>query len=161
MGRKRVRFTLFLCSIEAKTDQSLPCRNNGSVVLFIADRATKGGDLFEGLEIWGDEEYRQLQGTYPVVFLSFAGIKQTTYDHTKFAVNRLFTNLYNQYEWLLKDDRYTETDRRFFQKVTEEMPDPVAADVINQLCEWLYRYYGKKCIVLLDKEGAVFQCSAS
>lgn len=33
------------------------------------------GDLFEGLSIWDEETYRQLQGTYPVIFLSFANIK--------------------------------------------------------------------------------------
>ena len=33
------------------------------------------GELFEGLSIWEDEEYRVLQGTYPVIFLSFANIK--------------------------------------------------------------------------------------
>ena len=32
-------------------------------------------DLFQGLKIWEDEEYRQLQGTYPVIFLSFADVK--------------------------------------------------------------------------------------
>ena len=36
-------------------------------------------DLFEGLSIWDDRRYRDLQGTYPVIFISFAGIKENTF----------------------------------------------------------------------------------
>ncbi|MCI8647506.1 MAG: AAA family ATPase, partial [Firmicutes bacterium] len=36
-------------------------------------------DLFEGLSIWQEEEYRKLQGTYPVVFLSFANVKDSSF----------------------------------------------------------------------------------
>lgn len=38
------------------------------------------GDLFENLAIWQEERYRRLQGTYPVISLSFANIKQRDYD---------------------------------------------------------------------------------
>lgn len=30
------------------------------------------GDLFQGLKVWEEEKYRRLQGTYPVLFISFA-----------------------------------------------------------------------------------------
>lgn len=33
-------------------------------------------DLFEGFSIWEEEEYRRLQGTFPVISLSFAGVKE-------------------------------------------------------------------------------------
>ena len=42
---------------------------------FSVKYADRGG-LFEGLSIWEDGKYRQMQGTYPVIFLSFAGIKE-------------------------------------------------------------------------------------
>ena len=37
-------------------------------------------DLFEGLDIWKEEPYRDIQGTWPVIFLSFAGIKGEDYQ---------------------------------------------------------------------------------
>ena len=40
------------------------------------------GNMFEGLSIWQDEKYRQLQGTFPVISLSFANIKEKTYENT-------------------------------------------------------------------------------
>ena len=36
-------------------------------------------DLFEGLSIWEDENYHYLQGTYPVISLSFANVKARNY----------------------------------------------------------------------------------
>ena len=38
------------------------------------------GDLFEGLSVWKDEKYRGLQGTYPVIALSFARVKATSFS---------------------------------------------------------------------------------
>ena len=46
---------------------------------FSVEYADKG-DLFEGLSIWKEEKYRDIQGTYPVISLSFAGIKESNYD---------------------------------------------------------------------------------
>lgn len=42
---------------------------------FSVDYADRG-EVFEGLSIWEEEKYRKLQGTYPVISLSFARIKE-------------------------------------------------------------------------------------
>ena len=52
------------------------------------------GDLFEGLFIWKDEKYRQIQGTYPVISLSFANVKEKDFAMTRKKICQLFTNLY-------------------------------------------------------------------
>lgn len=49
---------------------------------FSVDYADRGC-LFEGLSIWEREEYRKLQGTYPVISLSFAGVKEKDYPMTR------------------------------------------------------------------------------
>ena len=54
--------------------------NMNMLECFFSNKYKDRGDLFEGLEIWRDEKYRELQGTYPVIFLSFASIKQVRYD---------------------------------------------------------------------------------
>ncbi|MBQ1310592.1 MAG: AAA family ATPase, partial [Blautia sp.] len=118
-----------------------------------ADRA----DLFEGLDIWKEEKYRLLQGTWPVIFLSFAGIKHSDFANTKETLNRLIANLYRQYASMLEDGKFTEADRKAYQEVNGSMSDPVAALSLNLLCEWLYRYYGKKCILLLDEYDTPLQ----
>lgn len=51
------------------------------------------GDLFEGLSIWRDGEYRALQGTYPVISLSFANVKEKSYEITRKKICQLLTDL--------------------------------------------------------------------
>ena len=124
---------------------------------FFSNQYAGRGDLFEGLDIWKDEKFRELQGTYPVIFLSFAGVKQTTYEKTRNLINELIVKIFVQYDWILKEDCITEKDRDFFARVSIDMDDVTAALSINTLCSWLYRYYGKKCIVLLDEYDTPMQ----
>ena len=60
-------------------------------------------DLFEGLSIWEEKEYRQLQGTYPVISLSFANIKEKNFPMTRKKICQLITKLYEEYSFLLSD----------------------------------------------------------
>ncbi len=124
---------------------------------FFSNKYEGRADLFEGLEIWQDEKFRKIQGTYPVISLSFAGVKYANYKDTRIALNGLIWDLYNQYEWLLAKNKFTDADRDAFREVSKEMDDPTAAMSLNRLCEWLYRYYGKKCIVLLDEYDTPMQ----
>ncbi|MGN0141259.1 MAG: AAA family ATPase [Roseburia sp.] len=58
------------------------------------------GDLFEGLSIWEDEEYRKLQGTYPVISLSFARVKETNYTTAREKICEILRNLYIKFSFL-------------------------------------------------------------
>ena len=115
------------------------------------------GDLFEGLSIWEDEKYRALQGTYPVIFLSFAGVKAVNYETTRESINKLIVNLYNDYKYILEDKRFDEKDRGFFNEVSMDMSDSTAYTSINQLCKYLEKYYGRKCIVIVDEYDTPMQ----
>lgn len=123
---------------------------------FSVDYANRG-DLFEGLYIWQDETYRQLQGTYPVISLSFANVKERDYESTKYRVCQLLADLYNQNIFLLDSEILTNADKVYFQSVCADMPEVVATSSIHKLCDFLYRYYGKKVIVLLDEYDTPMQ----
>ncbi|MDE6055800.1 MAG: AAA family ATPase, partial [Lachnospiraceae bacterium] len=64
---------------------------------FFSNKYASRGDLFEGLEIWSDERYRQLQGTYPVIFLSFAGVKADNIKDMKAIFKIILTNIYGMH----------------------------------------------------------------
>ena len=72
------------------------------------------GDLFEGLSVWNEEKYRQLQGTYPVISLSFAGIKENNYKTVRKQLCQQLTDLYAQHAFLLNEDILYETERDYF-----------------------------------------------
>ena len=124
---------------------------------FFSNKYADRGDLFEGLDIWKDEKYRKIQGTYPVIFLSFALVKYNDFETTKKIINGLLVEMYIQNKWMLENERFTDEDRNFFKQVNENMDDATATQAIRRLCEWMYRYYGQKCIVLLDEYDTPMQ----
>ena len=124
---------------------------------FSVDYAGRG-DLFEGLSIWEKEKFRKLQGTYPVISLSFARIKENNYETTKEKLCQILTNLYIKYSFVRDSDVLTDADRLFFDRILSlEMKESDATSALHQLSNYLYRYYGKKVIILLDEYDTPMQ----
>lgn len=116
-----------------------------------------GSDLFDGLSIWQEEKYRQLQGSYPVISLSFANIKENTYALTRKKICQMLVNLYAKYSFLKGSSRLEDSDLKYFSRVSVDMDDVDASLAIYQLSSCLYRYYGKKVIILLDEYDTPMQ----
>ena len=55
---------------------------------------------FEGLSIWEDEKYRALQGTYPVIFLSLAGVKANNFRGARNGIVKALANAYDAHRYL-------------------------------------------------------------
>lgn len=115
-------------------------------------------DLFEGLSIWQEEEYRRLQGTYPVIFASFADVKESNFADARKKLGRIIANLYSRYDFLLEGDCLSEGEKALYCKgKNAEMDDVDTALALNQLSGYLSRYYGKKVILLLDEYDTPMQ----
>ena len=114
-------------------------------------------DLFEGMSIWKNEEYRALQGTYPVISLSFANIKEKNYEITRKKICQMLTDLYADHTFLLNSTALEEKDREFFRRITVDMDDADASMAIHNMTKYLSRYYGKKVIILLDEYDTPMQ----
>lgn len=118
---------------------------------------TDRGDLFEGLNIWKEEAYRELQGTYPVISLSFANVKETTYPQTKQRICRLIAEVYSKNRFLLESDLLSDQDKQFFLNVNSDMSEEVATFSLHKLTDFLSRYYKKNVIILLDEYDTPMQ----
>ena len=114
-------------------------------------------ELFEGLGIWKDEEYRELQGTYPVIFLSFADIKGNTFEMARQQVCIKILDLYEENEYLLEGDILGESEKAFYKSVSMDMSDAIISTSLNKLCVFMYKYYGKKVIIILDEYDTPMQ----
>ena len=123
---------------------------------FSVDYAGRG-DLFEGLSVWQQEKYRRLQGTYPVIALSFAKVKETSYQEARKKICRILSDLYRQFDFLWNSEKLTPREKELYQAVSDDMEDYVAAESLNALSNLLMRYYGKKVIILLDEYDTPMQ----
>ena len=114
-------------------------------------------DLFEGLGIWEEEKYQRLQGTYPVISLSFANVKEKTYAATVRKINQILLNLYSMNDFLLQSGKLNDKEKRYFSSVDVDMDEVTATMAIHQLARFLCNYYGKKVIILLDEYDTPMQ----
>ncbi len=114
------------------------------------------GDLFEGLSIWKDEKYRGLQGTWPVISLSFADIKETSFIQARKKMCRIINELYKQFDFLLKTDLLTESEKKDFW-ISADMEDNQLSFSLKLLSSHLSRYYGKKVLIFLDEYDTPMQ----
>ncbi len=128
-----------------------------TILQFFSVNYANRGDLFEKQFIWKEEKYRNLQGTYPVLSISFANVKETNYELTKKRIFQILENLYAKYQFLLESDILTSGERIYFKSISAQMDEVDASDAIHNLCKYLYRYYGKKVIVLLDEYDTPMQ----
>lgn len=115
------------------------------------------GELFEGLSIWREEKYRQMQGTWPVLALSFAQVKENTFQGARRSICRIIEEQYNKNEYLLAGDLLNEKEREYYREVTAKMTDDMAAASLRAMAGFLSKYHGKKVIVLLDEYDTPMQ----
>ena len=134
--------------------------NMSMVEEFFSVQYENRGDLFEGLSIWEEEKYQKLQGTYPVIGISFANIKEENYTDTKLRINQLVSNLYSNFWFLLDSPHLKDHEKKYIKDVTEQeldLPDTVLTMSLHKLAGFLYKHYGKKVILLLDEYDTPMQ----
>ncbi len=127
------------------------------VECFFSVKYADRSELFEGLSIWEEERFRALQGTYPVLFFSFAEVKDQTFEEARENICTLIWNLYNANHFLLDGNILNEEEKTQFRSVGKDMPNRTAMDSLRYLMGYLSRYYGKKVIVLLDEYDTPLQ----
>ena len=125
--------------------------NMSMMECFFSNKYANRADLFEGLSIWEEEKYRKLQGTYPVIFLSFAAVKADNLPDVKEQIKQEIVRLYRRNGYLAESDCLSEEEKREYREISVEMSDARLATSIGVLCEYMSRYYGKNVIVLLEE----------
>lgn len=115
------------------------------------------GEVFHGMSIWEDERYRRLQGTYPVIFLSFAGVKENTFTEARRQICQIIKVLYDKYDFLHSSDFLNEHEKDFYGRISAEMEGYIASASLHTLSGYLSRHYGKKVIILLDEYDTPLQ----
>lgn len=141
--------------------------NMSMLECFFSTEYAGRGDLFEGLAIWKDEKYRRLQGTYPVLNVSFAEIKGRTFGDTREGLLAVLRELYGKHRYLLQGDSLSEDEKKNYYNLGQhlddgadparEISDTTIARALKTLMIYMARYYGKKVILLLDEYDTPLQ----
>ena len=131
--------------------------NMSTLEAFFSVEYADRGDLFEGLAIWEEEKYRKLQGTYPVISLSFANIKEKDYETSCYRIRQLLKKQYEKYYFLRESSLLSTAEQKYFEQMASEMSEMDAPMALYQLADYLHRYYGKKVIILLDEYDTPMQ----
>ena len=130
---------------------------------FFSNKYAGRSDLFEGLSIWeekssdGEYKYRKLQGTFPVIFLSFANVKATSFEDMVFKITHVITDLYNENDYLLEGNLLNEKEKEYYNNIKPGMDAKLAADAIHLMAGFMQRYYSQKVIIILDEYDTPLQ----
>ena len=112
---------------------------------------------FQDMDIWKEQKYRELQGTYPVISLTFSSIKERNYQDAKKKICAIIQMLYQKYRFLIDEDVLSEQEKDEFLRVSAETPEYEASLTLKKLSAYLNRYYGKNVIILLDEYDTPMQ----
>ena len=116
------------------------------------------GDLFAGMKIWEDEKYHSLQGRFPVIALSFANVKGINFIDAKRQICHEIVGLYNRHQFLFDKEGFLNSkEKEFFNAVSRDMDNDIAALSLKNMSEMMARYYGNKVIILLDEYDTPMQ----
>ena len=137
--------------------------NMSMVECFFSNKYAGRQDLFEELFIWNarskdkDFQYRDLQGIFPVIFLSFANIKATKYEDMKYKISEVITELYEQNRYLLEGTLLSENEKSYYNRMTWNASDAMLSSSLHQMSNFLQRYHGREVMILLDEYDTPMQ----
>ena len=126
-------------------------------IYFFSDKYAGRSDLFEGLAIWKEEKFQNMQGTYPVIFMTFAGVKGKNYEEATIGIKKQIVMLFSAYSYLREYEHFDENEKRAFSNVQEGMSDADAEYSLNLLSTLLEKYHGKKVLIFLDEYDTPLQ----
>ena len=117
---------------------------------FDIENKDKNRKLFSELYI-SNSEYMKYQGKNPVIFVTFKDLKQDTWEECFESLKSLISDIYDEYSFIREslDDR----NKKKFNKIFYEEDGNYEKGLLD-ISKYLYRYYGKKVILLIDEYDA-------
>lgn len=140
--------------------------NMSMLKCFFSNQYAGKSYLFKKHSIWKEKKYQKLQGTFPVIYLSFADVKADNYEECRNGIIAIINELYQLHRYLLHSDIVTDGEKELFRALDNYSNNPspdkkitneIVARSIKTLSSCLMRYYGKKVIILLDEYDTPMQ----
>ena len=123
---------------------------NMSMIKYFFDIENKEENrkLFDGLNI-SESEHMQEQGQYPVIYISFRNMEEVSWENSHIAIRQLISNMYDEFKFIRED--MDERELFYFDNVWFNKDIADWKGSLKALTKYLYEYYGKKAVVLIDE----------
>ena len=131
--------------------------NMSTLNCFFSNKYANRGELFDGLKVWEDPAMREEQGKWPVIFLSFAGIKGKTYASTIKQMKKVLVRLFSDHPELYQTNQLDINEQKALNQIGTDMDDDDAALSLNLLSALLEKIHGKKVLIFLDEYDTPLQ----
>ena len=104
--------------------------------------------------------YKDLQGTFPVIFITFKDINESTWDAVYTKCTLLIVEEFERHNYLLKERFLEPSERNRYNLIlNRQAPQADVERSLHFLAKLLTRYYQKKVIVLIDEYDTPLQSS--
>lgn len=108
--------------------------------------------LFNNTAIRRDPRFQALQGNFPVIFLTFKNIAQTTFSDIYDSFAAAIGEEFNRHKYLLSSDELDTYEKELFSRIRESKSTRVELEnSLDTLSRFLHRHHQKQVIILIDE----------
>ena len=133
---------------------------NMSMLKYYFDCTQKDSkELFKGLKIMSQEEqYTSKLGYYPVIYITLKDVQDRNFENMLLNLKSAMIDMYQEHMYLLKSDKIYEFEKQAITDILYAREDEVSLrNSIRELSKYLYRYYEKPVILLIDEYDVPLQ----
>ena len=114
---------------------------------------------FTGKNIWKcGQKYRDYQGKYPVIFISFKDIKHKNWEDSLRNIASVLSGEFLRHKELPQSTRINEFDNKYYRKVAAQKTDEVElSQSLLILSRMLDEHYGIAPIIIIDEYDTPIQ----
>lgn len=114
--------------------------------------------LFDNLKINEYKDIMNVQGKYPVIYISFKDMKDNNFQSFLIKIKDLIAEEYGRHRILIKEDILEEEEKNFFKDILNSTASQERVELsLKYLSKYLYRYYKQKCVIIIDEYDVPIQ----
>ncbi|SHH37850.1 AAA family ATPase [Tepidibacter thalassicus] len=114
--------------------------------------------LFEKLKINNYKEIMDMQGKYPVIYITFKDIKYSNWEDCLSGLKKIIRNEFVKHKYLLEEDILDKYEKIEFKSILESEAEYVDfLESLKVLSKYLAKYYKQKTVVLIDEYDVPIQ----
>ena len=114
---------------------------------------------FKNMKIWKcGNKYREVQGKYPVIFMTFKDVKRNTWEETYEHLITLISEEFQRHSDLLNSERCSDYDKALYQQiVSRQARETDYISALKVLSSMLYKHYGEAAVIIIDEYDTPIQ----